>query len=396
MLFPYRLEAAKQKVDKPSTILRDAKVAIKNRSGQEGVMGRIINALKREDISTTTRVDLLYGQALLWESPNERENRKAYLKQAYDTVKFYNTLLNMYEQLRLCDSVDSQLTSKGKVQPRYKRRTATLREKHRPNILNGGKYFLSKKDYANAFPYLDDYYIYRTSDDTPDLERVVVWATVCGYSNKNYDATLRYVDHAIDVSDCQNQAVLMEYKALAYKGLGDENAWLGAMQQGQQTYPEHTYFFVQLADYYLAHKNYDDAIEMCKRQEMLYPDSALYWYAESNFELRKARYHETIACADRAIALQPNHVDAHFNRAMSYIALAAIAKENACSDIHDPKCIEQRRMIQQLYRHAQGSMELVRKHEPNNPERWGTPLYKIYLNLNMGKEFDEIDNLLKK
>ena len=28
--------------------------------------------------------------------------------------------------------------------------------------------------------------------------------------------------------------------------------------------------------------------------------------------------------------------------------------------------------------------------------KWAFPLYTIYLNLNMGKEFDEIDKIMKK
>ena len=39
-------------------------------------------------------------------------------------------------------------------------------------------------------------------------------------------------------------------------------------------------------------------------------------------------------------------------------------------------------------------MEMVRKLEPKNTERWAPALYRIYLNLNLGKEFDEIDKLL--
>ena len=29
-------------------------------------------------------------------------------------------------------------------------------------------------------------------------------------------------------------------------------------------------------------------------------------------------------------------------------------------------------------------------------DKWGTPLYTIYLNLNMGKEFEEIDRIINQ
>ena len=41
-------------------------------------------------------------------------------------------------------------------------------------------------------------------------------------------------------------------------------------------------------------------------------------------------------------------------------------------------------------------MQEYRKLAPNEKAKWGVPLYTIYLNLNMGREFEEIDKLLKK
>ena len=39
-------------------------------------------------------------------------------------------------------------------------------------------------------------------------------------------------------------------------------------------------------------------------------------------------------------------------------------------------------------------LEKYRKLEPNEVGKWSLPLYTIYLNLNMGKEFDEIDKVM--
>ena len=40
-------------------------------------------------------------------------------------------------------------------------------------------------------------------------------------------------------------------------------------------------------------------------------------------------------------------------------------------------------------------METYRKLMPDEKDKWGPVLYRIYLNLNRGKQFDEIDRLLK-
>ena len=41
-------------------------------------------------------------------------------------------------------------------------------------------------------------------------------------------------------------------------------------------------------------------------------------------------------------------------------------------------------------------MEKVRELSPDAINRWGNPLYRIYLNLNMGSKFEEMDHLLEK
>ena len=76
--------------------------------------------------------------------------------------------------------------------------------------------------------------------------------------------------------------------------------------------------------------------------------------------------------------------------------MAVIRQENACSNIKDPRFEQDRRDIRNLYAAAMPCMQKVRELQPDNIDRWAPPLYRIYLFLNKGKEFDEIDKLLKK
>ena len=48
------------------------------------------------------------------------------------------------------------------------------------------------------------------------------------------------------------------------------------------------------------------------------------------------------------------------------------------------------------YHNALFFMERYRALAPEQKQKWAPALYRIYLNLNMGKQFDEIDHLLKK
>ena len=55
-----------------------------------------------------------------------------------------------------------------------------------------------------------------------------------------------------------------------------------------------------------------------------------------------------------------------------------------------------RKNILSDYRKALPYLEKYRKLAPDQGSRWAVPLYTIYLNLNMGKEFDEMDKILRK
>ena len=60
------------------------------------------------------------------------------------------------------------------------------------------------------------------------------------------------------------------------------------------------------------------------------------------------------------------------------------------------KTASQRRDILKYYRQALPYIEMYRKCCPDRKDKWALPLYTIYLNLNMGKQFDEIDKILKQ
>ena len=54
-----------------------------------------------------------------------------------------------------------------------------------------------------------------------------------------------------------------------------------------------------------------------------------------------------------------------------------------------------KKQIKKMYQRAMPYMETYRKLAPKEQDKWGPALYRIYFNLNLGKQFDEIDRLLK-
>ena len=57
---------------------------------------------------------------------------------------------------------------------------------------------------------------------------------------------------------------------------------------------------------------------------------------------------------------------------------------------------KKRRAVNELYEKSRPYMEKFRQLAPDQKVKWVPALYTIYLNLNMGKEFDEIDKMREK
>ena len=55
-----------------------------------------------------------------------------------------------------------------------------------------------------------------------------------------------------------------------------------------------------------------------------------------------------------------------------------------------------RKKIRCYYKNALRYMEDYRKLEPDNIQMWGLALYDIYLELNMGSKFEEMERLLRR
>ena len=405
LLAPLGLSAADKKAKQPkqekpkqeklATLYKNARNAIKNLSGQDAAKNALLGALARPELNNKQKAKIYYSAAQLEESLNAVENRKAFLKQAYDTAAFFNKLCDMYGQLRLCDSVDLAPDAQGNTRPRMQKKTNSLRNKHRRNILGGGKYFLSKKNYAAAYPFFDNYCTYTGKEQIDTIvHQAELWATLSAFQVENYNGTIKHVDKAIDFADAETAPILQEYKARSYSKLGNDSAWVASLKQGIQNYPKHDWFFVQLSDWYQAHRNFAEERNLADELTKRMGDKAIYMYAKSKSYLSQGDYSACIAYADSTIQLDSNFADAYYNKGISYLNLAVISQEMSTKDVNDPKYAEDKQRTQELYRQAQPCMEMVRKLQPDRQDRWASPLYRIYLNLNLGDEFNEIDRLL--
>lgn len=353
---------------------REAHSSIKAGSGQENIERILLDSMALPTITDKIKAEGYHLCALLEQSINDGLNMKAYLKQNLDTTKLYNTILSIYRHTLKSDSLDE----KG----RFEDKNRKLRALHRENLLGGGKFLYRKAKWSEAYSFFDMFLKTSTTDMDSVLGRVAYWATVCGMNVDNPYHVLEYVNTAIALSPEALQPALAEYKARSYVHIGDSSRWLEVLEEGVDRYPAHNYFFLNLMDYYMRHGQAERGLAVTDSLLRTVGDRAVYWFAMSMFALAQGDYEKCVAMSDECLKREPDNVDALYNKGISLLNMTLEEKSQS------------RRRV--LFRHALEPMERVRELSPDDLQRWGNPLYRIYLNLNMGKKFEEIDKLLER
>ena len=322
-------------------------------------------------------------------------NEKLYLKQQYDTAQLFIATKKMFDVLEKFDSIDARPDANGRVKCKYRRKHSEYLKAHRPNLYNGGAYFVRKHDYTHAFEFFDAYiecarqplfahYKYLERDTL--MPQAAYWAAYSGYKMQNPDATLKHKDLAL--TDTARQAYLLQYIAETYKLQNDTASYLDMLRQGSSRYPAFPFFYPRLIDYYVEHGQLQEAMTACDNALQTNKRNLYYRFAKSTVLLNMGHYDECVTLCDELIAENDTLADVYYNAGVAYYNQTIGLSKG-------PNTKEQRARRMALYKKALPYLQRYRALAPQAQDKWALPLYTIYLNLNMGREFDEIDKLLK-
>ena len=322
-------------------------------------------------------------------------NERLYLKQKYDTASFFNLTKRLYEIAETLDTLDAQPDEKGRVKLDYRKKNAEALNQLRPNLYFGGTFHVRKGQYADAYDYFRHYidadtqplftgYNYQQTDQ--QLPQAAYWATMCG--NKLRDASRTLIYSELAKKDMKKRPFTMQYICEAYQLLKDDARYVAALHEGFDSYPESPYFFPRLADYYTAVGHPDSVLVIADQGLKVNADHMLFLLAKSLALLNLERYDECVAVSRRMIELNDKQAEAYFNVATCYLNQALELEQK-----NEPR--KYRNQLTKLYEQARPYMEDYRKLQPSDQQRWAPALYRIYLHLNMGKQFEEIDQLMR-
>ena len=321
-------------------------------------------------------------------------NERMYLRQQQDTAALFKLALKMFGDYQSLDSVDALPDKKGRVHLKYRNSNSAFLNIYRPNLYNGGVYFLRKQNYKEAFSMIDAFLDcqrqplfenYHYERDT--LNRTAAfWTVLCGYQTGDHEMALKYKDLALQ--DTLHLESCFQYLAEIYKQQGDKPNYEWSLVKGFECNPSSSYFFPRLIDYYNTSNQTERAMTIVNDALQTNDSSELFLFAKSNLLLNQGDYDECIAICDTLIARNDTLADAYYNAGVAYVNKAFLLEKGKVD-------VKQRREIRQLYQKALPYMERYRALAPQEKDKWAAALYNIYLKLNMGREFEEIDRILR-
>ncbi|KAA6314973.1 hypothetical protein EZS27_034497, partial [termite gut metagenome] len=188
---------------------------------------------------------------------------------------------------------------------------------------------------------------------------------------------------------------VLEYLAIAYKTQNDTIQWIDVLKKGAKKYPDHPFFYGHLIDYYSNHNQYDEAMKIADEMLKISPDNAFYRYVKGYLCHNTKDYDTAIEFYKKTIEVDADYAEAYSNLGLIYCLKAQEYTEKSTTiDIKSAKYKEEQAIIKKFYEVAKPYYEKARLLKPDQTELWLQGLYRIYYNLNMGKEFDEIEKLM--
>ncbi len=225
------------------------------------------------------------------------------------------------------------------------------------------------------------------------LPQIAYYASLAAAKMEDYPSILKYAPYAQDDKEVGKYA--MEFISTALKAEGDTVKWIASLKEGIQKYPEHSFFFGHLIDYYSNNNKFDEAMQFADDMLAKDPNNTFYLYVKGYLYHNMKDYEKAIEFYNKTIKVDPNYAEAYSNLGLIYCLQAQDFSEKATTDVNNPKYKEDQATLKVFYEKARPNYEKARELKPEQKDLWLNGLYRVYYNLQMGPEFDEIEKLMQ-
>lgn len=330
------------------------------------------------------------------------QNEKMYLRQKADTAALFSAIRGMYTSARQCEKYERHLMDSLKHKPHYRTAHATVLHELLPNLQAAATYCYQHGQFQEAEEAA--YLLLHTASDsvfwdklpcpelTPLQRQLTSLIHVQGnYHARQYNRMFTYADEALRYKPAR--AEVLEELAVARLAMGDSAAYRDTLTHAIREYPNRVSLFSRLDQYYGERQMYVTLLNLTR--EILAADSARMDVRQSEaYALYMlGRNDELVEAAQGILHREPDDPRGNFYLASVMIerakAIPIPTRRNNSENYRN--LVAQRR---EWYSRALQPMEKYRAACPDKVAFWAPALYDIYLNLNMGSEFEKISRIL--
>ena len=377
---------------------RPIKNSLKAKNGKEALAS--VRKLLTDSVCASDPKLYLFGIEA-YQLMNDVENEKLYLKKNIDTTAFFNSTLGIFEYALKCDSAECCLQQVAGEKIKYRKQNIGLLRGYSKNLKVAANYYYKKKNFAEAARYYD--IILKTNDRlkngkakslfTDEEMKLSAFRHLYScYQAGNDKDVVRYKDLALQ--DSTQRCLIYEVLAQSSAHQKDTVKYLEYLYTGISKYPRHAFFFTNIADYYAHNSDYKRILALADTLLLADSTNVVFWEGKCVALINLKNHQEAITAAEKCLQQDSTLLSSYYYIGASYCNLAGevVLPTNINSTTYR-KAYNERK---DYYKKAQPYLEYFRQHAPDQKKFWAPLLYKVYLNLNLGAKFEEIDCLLKE
>lgn len=370
--------------------LREIKLSLKNKRAADAL--KRIEVLARDTAYSPDRTfyDLgLTAARKLYEA----ENEKLYLRRNPDTAAYFHAQYAIYIYALRGDSV-SRLRSPHRETGEGHAQLSLLFRIY-PNFATASRYFLTKEKWSDAARFArmtlelpsSPIFGQRAPRLSPSLEyQNAEDYLYARYAEGNFEEAPRFADIAL--RDSAHRSSVLRALVLNCEAARHTDRCISFLKNGVREFPADDFFFRRLATELLAHNEEQTLLKLVDSLLPLRENKAtLHEVQAQTYD----RLHKDTLCLRAAQALQT--ADSTRKMADYYIGKSYVSMARSIllpTSIKSPGYAKAFKAQRRCYEEARPHLERFRKSSPDAPRLWAPLLYEIYLNLNLGKEFEEI------
>lgn len=326
-------------------------------------------------------------------------NEKVYLKQKYDSAQLYDISKRLFETTLMLDEVDAMPNAKGQSAPRYRKENSELLSRFVGNIYSGIIYHMNKQQWKQSVE-LSDLYLalpampFGINLDEKRATHAAYMNFYSSFKGNNYDMALKHSEKALGYTS--RVETILQCLCEIHLSRGENDKYLQRLDEGMDAFPTSAYFFTHLADNYINTSKFDKALEVTHKALAANPQNVDALVISQTINLNLAHYDECIKAGEDMLAReselfnednQGQYAEVYYNMALAYYNQSLDIEQNV------KNTRERNEKLTPIYESCRPYMERYRALAPDAKERWKPVLYAIYLHLNLGKEFAEIEGL---